>query len=82
MGCKINIIDEFDTHHNYLQSNFNYVLTSISYITNDIYKYIFDFIHMKIKNTKYFNIGSLLDTQKVETQQQFPHPGRLGNRGP
>jgi hypothetical protein len=54
---EINIIDEFDTHHNYLQSNFNYVSSSILYITNDIYRYIFDFVYNKIHNIYYFNIS-------------------------
>lgn len=36
-----NIIDEFDSHHNYLQSNFNYVEESKSHITKDEFTRIF-----------------------------------------
>jgi len=35
------IIDEFDYHHNYLKSMFNYVIDKEELITKDIYNYIF-----------------------------------------
>lgn len=45
---EINLIDEFDTHHNYLQSMFNYVVEQ-QYISEKLFKYIFNFTNNKIK---------------------------------
>jgi hypothetical protein len=51
---EINIIDEFDTHHNYLQSNLNFVKHEHLLINENVFKYIFNFVHNKIKNNIYF----------------------------
>jgi len=49
---EINIIDEFDYHHNYLQSMFNYVQKKDK-ILEDLYNYIFDYTYEKIRNDSY-----------------------------
>ena len=38
---EYNIIDEFDSHHNYLQSMFNYVQDTDDKITFDVFRYIY-----------------------------------------
>jgi hypothetical protein len=49
---EMNIIDEFDSHHNYLQSMFNYVRDEYN-INEDLFNYIFTFVSKKIKNNDY-----------------------------
>ena len=44
---EINLIDEFDSHHNYLQSMFNYIDDKIS-ISNNLFNYIFDFTNSNV----------------------------------
>ena len=46
---EYNIIDEFDSHHNYLQSMFNYVIEEEKFITDDIMYYIYLYIVNKLK---------------------------------
>jgi hypothetical protein len=47
---EYNIIDEFDSHHNYLQSIFNYVTNTEKCLTNMCeFKLIYDFVNHKIK---------------------------------
>jgi hypothetical protein len=49
---EINIIDEFDYHHNYLQSMFNYVQKKQN-ISEELYNYIFDFTYNKLNDPTY-----------------------------
>ena len=49
---EINIIDEFDLHHNYLQSMFNYVQKEEK-INEDIFLYVFNYVHHKLLHTFY-----------------------------
>jgi ribosomal protein L22 len=56
LNNEFNIIDEFDSHHNYLQSMFNYVQEMSIPIKEDIFNYIFEFTLAKIRNTKINNI--------------------------
>jgi hypothetical protein len=52
---EMNIIDEFDSHHNYLQSMFNNVKEKMS-INERLFRYIFEFTFNKINKipiTKY-----------------------------
>jgi hypothetical protein len=46
----INIIDEFDLHHNYLQSMFNLVKKRQE-ISESLYNYVFDYIYSKINSS-------------------------------
>ena len=48
LNNEMNIIDEFDSHHNYLQSMFNSIKNKKS-ISKDLFRYIFDFTFNKIK---------------------------------
>jgi len=50
LANEINIIDEFDTHHNYLQSMFNYVMNK-ELLNKEFFDYIFDFIIKKEDKT-------------------------------
>ena len=45
----INIIDEFDLHHDYLQSMFNLVKKQHE-ISESLFNYVFDFVYYKINN--------------------------------
>jgi hypothetical protein len=47
---EYNIIDEFDSHHNYLQSMFNYVLKEKKSISESQFKFIFKYINKKNSN--------------------------------
>jgi len=47
IGNEMNIIDEFDSHYNYLQSNFNTIKKTIN-ISEKLFNYIFDFTKKKI----------------------------------
>ena len=47
-----NIIDEFDSHHNYLQSMFNYVKGS-QVIKRDLFDYVYEFTNKKILDPSY-----------------------------
>ena len=49
LGNEYNIIDEFDSHHNYLQSIFNYVKDEEN-ISIEIFNYVFDYVMKKILN--------------------------------
>ena len=49
---EMNIIDEFDSHHNYLQSMFNYVIEKEN-ISNELFDYIFDFTDKKFNDINY-----------------------------
>ena len=40
---KVFIIDEFDSLHNYLQSNFNFVINKSTDISKNLYNYIFNY---------------------------------------
>jgi hypothetical protein len=42
---ECNIIDEFDSHHNYLQSMFNFVIKNKEIIDKTKFNYIFDYIY-------------------------------------
>jgi hypothetical protein len=44
---EYNIIDEFDSHHNYLQSMFNYVNSNELVIDEELFYYIFKYIYNK-----------------------------------
>ena len=48
LNNECNIIDEFDSHHNYLQSMFNYVRVMSSELEEDLFYYIFDYTYSKI----------------------------------
>ena len=52
LSNEINIIDEFDSHHNYLQSMFNSVLKKQK-INDDIYNLIFDYVICKLNKNKF-----------------------------
>jgi hypothetical protein len=41
---EYNIIDEFDSHHNYLQSMFNYVKEKNIIIYENMFNYILDYV--------------------------------------
>ena len=56
---EYNIIDEFDSHHNYLQSMFNYVQTT-EQIDEKVHNYIFYFVNNKIINS---NTGNTQDEE-------------------
>lgn len=49
LSNEYNIIDEFDSHHNYLQSMFNYVLKNEKIIDRDMFNYIFDYVYANLK---------------------------------
>ena len=65
---EYNIIDEFDSHHNYLQSIFNYVKNELKCIEEDEFNKIFDYIYNKnkepIENRDNTIIGNLGDISK------------------
>ena len=55
LNNEMNLIDEFDSHHNYLQSMFNVIDNNIG-ISEDLFTYIFNFTFNNLKdieNTKY-----------------------------
>ena len=52
LNNEINIIDEFDSHHNYLQSMFNSI-KSTENIKEELFNYIYIFTFKKIKDPKY-----------------------------
>jgi hypothetical protein len=49
---EYNIIDEFDSHYNYLNSMFNLIKDNYSSISKEIFNYIFEFVYNSIKNIK------------------------------
>ena len=49
---EMNIIDEFDSHHNYLQSMFNYVKNEYN-INEELFNYIFYFVSTKMVNNEF-----------------------------
>jgi hypothetical protein len=63
---EYNIIDEFDSHHNYLESMFNYVLLKSNILEEYIFNYIFDYTFYKIKNKNIeFNPNIIENYNKV-----------------
>jgi len=50
---EYNIIDEFDSHHNYLQSMFNYVNSNELVIDDEMFYYIFKYIYNKYNENFY-----------------------------
>jgi hypothetical protein len=60
---EYNIIDEFDSHHNYLQSMFNYVIEEKKIINEHIMTYIYLYTAQKLN----FNDDIVIDkTKKIE----------------
>ena len=59
---ECNIIDEFDSHHNYLQSMFNYVRNTNNLFDQNIFDYIFNYTYAKIQNQ---NIESIKDFTEI-----------------
>jgi hypothetical protein len=51
LNNEMNLIDEFDSHHNYLQSMFNCIKNNIA-ISEDLFIYIFNFTFNKINGIK------------------------------
>ena len=62
---EVNIIDEFDSHHNYLQSMFNYVTEKVK-LDERLYNFIFDYTISKLKNKKFtYDLSTLEDTTNI-----------------
>jgi hypothetical protein len=62
LSNEYNIIDEFDSHHNYLQSMFNFVRKEELYIDKDLFMYIFRFI-LKKNDSAYTDDNVINPTQ-------------------
>ena len=59
IGNEINIIDEFDYQHNYLQSIFNYVIDNIK-INYELFQYVYYFTDNKISGKNNNNNDSVI----------------------
>jgi hypothetical protein len=58
-----NIIDEFDSHHNYLQSMFNYV-KDLKIIDRELFDYVYEFTNTKLDPTNSLYTGD--PTKKIK----------------
>jgi hypothetical protein len=67
LNNEMNIIDEFDSHHNYLQSIFNYVRNEYN-INEELFNYIFNFVSKKMLDDQYIGDNIEIKNPNVESE--------------